>query len=58
MKNKKKQEEKVVVEAAEVVEKEEVVASPHDPVLRPTIGRRNKPEDDGKIRDCWGTVMG
>lgn len=23
-----------------------------------TIGRVNKPNDDGKIRDCWGQVLG
>lgn len=23
-----------------------------------TIGRANKPNDDGKIRDVWGNVLG
>lgn len=22
------------------------------------IGKKDKPNDDGKIRDCWGNVMG
>ena len=41
----------------ESITKQVVPEKDRGTVLPKAIGRKDKPDDDGLIRDCWGTIL-